>query len=863
MIKIFMSLLLCAGTCIPLCLSGFEISGKLVDAESKAPLAGFTIVAEQLNCDATDETGMPFTPVETKTGIDGSFVLSLPDDTENDYCAIVKDENGSVCEGFSHISGGKDFSTIEIPKRNCELSGKILSSDNKELGGLEIELDIRLKKYTCSHYKPAAKTKSAHDGSFTFSDLAPVEYRARVKSANFAPAETSIKVGDDINYLELKLDKGIDIAGKLVDAENKALAGISVTTDKGQSAISEQDGSFIIRSASKETGSISVKSKEYTVDKAVPVNISSGTCKTIEIKAVKKGSLIVKFQFEDKSLSPPQRVLVKSVSKTQNSYSSATQYASVANAETEAIILPPGRHSIRLSGQNVPNDSFDVEIEEGKQTIRTLDCVRTCSMSGIVCDEEGKPISGTKIQLKKTGKEKSKSSYSIDHRHLFIQTADSSGKFEIKDLSPGDYKITFANDKYVKTTQKVTIKDTPMGETTVVLKKGLKISGMVLEADGKPASGLSVSLSEDRSGSDLDFYERTFKYSELNEDGSFCFDGLPDGKFDIMISSPGAFTGKETSMEDVRAGTEEILICLAKDIEINGIVLDESGELVTGASVTAEDSNSAYGTRRFRSRISNDESEDETKTDKDGLFKITLSSGKKYALTTTKEGYLPEETKLDLSKPGNSSEQSIKIVLKKGNDITVQVLSKENPSSVKGLSVLAEKSSDSTSSYFSSLDMGEDEDKRSLTDLNGMISLKSVPHGKVDILVRAPGEGQITLVKKTVNIGKGNPSDIKIELPPLGSLSGQLLDNDGAPSADAYITLVKIASHGFYASLKTKDDGSFKIPMIPSGKYFISWQENTAGSFSGMKNKQIEISPGANTNMILNSKKDAPDNDRQ
>ncbi len=228
-----------------------------------------------------------------------------------------------------------------------------------------------------------------------------------------------------------------------------------------------------------------------------------------------------------------------------------------------------------------------------------------------------------------------------------IQTTDSSGKFEIKDVAPGDYKITFTNDKYVKTTQNVTIKDTPLSEMTVILKKGLKISGMVLEADGKAASGLGVSLSGNSSGSNLDFNERIFKYSELNEDGSFSFGGLPEGKYSIRISSSGAFTGKETSMENVSAGTEGILICLAKNIEINGIVLDETGEVVTGASVTAEDSGSAFGSRRFRNKFSNDENEDATKTDKDGLFKITLSAGKKYIMSTAKEGYLPAETRLD------------------------------------------------------------------------------------------------------------------------------------------------------------------------------------------------------------------------
>ena len=218
-----------------------QIKGKTVNPETKTPVKGIFAIAETQGGD--DNVSQDKFIRISVTEDNGIFALDIPDDGKG-YEIIITDreKDGFVYEGFSHVSKSEDLGIIEL-KRNCSLSGKVIDEKNNPVAGAEVKAEIRLKKYTCSHHRKTAVTKTAPDGSFEFKDLAPREYKISVDSENLFSEPAVVSVSNDLNYAEFKMKPDCCIKGKVETADGKPVSGVKLMAN-GKNAVSGADGSF-------------------------------------------------------------------------------------------------------------------------------------------------------------------------------------------------------------------------------------------------------------------------------------------------------------------------------------------------------------------------------------------------------------------------------------------------------------------------------------------------------------------------------------------------------------------------------------------------------------------------------------------
>ncbi|MCE9636991.1 MAG: sigma-70 family RNA polymerase sigma factor [Planctomycetes bacterium] len=161
-------------------------------------------------------------------------------------------------------------------------------------------------------------------------------------------------------------------------------------------------------------------------------------------------------------------------------------------------------------------------------------------------------------------------------------TTAQDGSFVIRGVAPGRYRLRVGppSDRSLSFVQPVTEPiEAGTHDAHVLVERALQIAGRVLDAGGRPARGVLVSLEAPGArvapvGTDVE--------------GAFAFVGLRAGAYAVSARTvmPGGSASIARS-EDVAAGTLGLELVLGAALSIEGVVIDAEGHEVPGAAVRA------------------------------------------------------------------------------------------------------------------------------------------------------------------------------------------------------------------------------------------------------------------------------------
>ena len=296
----------------------------------------------------------------------------------------------------------------------------------------------------------------------------------------------------------------------------------------------------------------------------------------------------------------------------------------------------PARDAVNLSVNAHGYVSAQVEApatERGGPTEVSIRLKPAAPLSGLVTDGADQPIAGASIRAERRGIRSLTGR--ITHRPQRTTSAPD-GSFRLADLRYGSpYRFTVQAEGFAST-----VLDVPPFErgvtanpVRIVLTKGRRARGTVVDTEGSPVAGAEVTLRWPKENESPFYFNRldAAEPTATDERGEFSFPAVTAGEYDVGVThAEYVSTGSATT--DVPQGEGDIdlgAFTLVPGAQIDGLVTDPDGQPVSGATVEAE----RFGPDRDQERT--------TTTDADGRFRLTGLPHQLVDLTVRADGYPP------------------------------------------------------------------------------------------------------------------------------------------------------------------------------------------------------------------------------
>jgi protocatechuate 3,4-dioxygenase beta subunit len=259
-------------------------------------------------------------------------------------------------------------------------------------------------------------------------------------------------------------------------------------------------------------------------------------------------------------------------------------------------------------------------------------------IEGVVLDPAGKPLAGAGVDVEwQQDDEDSR----IARQSL---RTDGEGRFRADGLSAGSYRIRAEAEGHHPKTMTHIAAGTK--DLEIALRRHETITGLVFGPDGQPVAGAWIRAEKEVRDSEV---------ARSGSDGTFCIDGLDEGKVRLHVTPPGDSGLRRARLPDVEIGSDQVIIRLDVGYEISGIVVDEVGKPVPGEHVSV-----AGWTEGGKRR---DVPEPGMLTDDDGRFRFTGLDDGRYGVYVRAER--PRRTGRAFTTGGS---KGIRIVLRLRDD---------------------------------------------------------------------------------------------------------------------------------------------------------------------------------------------------
>jgi protocatechuate 3,4-dioxygenase beta subunit len=307
------------------------------------------------------------------------------------------------------------------------------------------------------------------------------------------------------------------------------------------------------------------------------------------------------------------------------------------------------------------------------------------------------------------------------------------------------------------------------------------ISGTIRDENGKSLSGIWVNVWSDLQQSGEGIYS--------SEEGIYMINALPKSNdYKVSIGEHAALIYVPEEKTNVKSGTSGVDFTLRKAYHLTGVVSNIEGKPIVKAEV------------ELYSKLENFYVW--TKTDGSGIYNIQcIPSGLDYALSII-------SPKLSSYVPYNEVDLSIVLETTTNNKIQKDIVLK-TASFMNGYIYKADKTSPIMNANVSIYSNDLQFSAVWKTDENGYYRINNIPDSN-DYEVAVTTENH----EKTVKTDQAAGTSVDFILETGGSLSGKVLEQDGAPLADVLVEVQSLSAH-FTGVQRTDMNGAFTVNGLP------------------------------------------------
>jgi len=752
--------------------AGSEVSGRITRKGVGVPDVNVIVMGENT------------LPRPVQTGVDGSF--TIPDLPVGQMMLIANKFEEGIREQRSVTAPSREV-LIELPPGG-RITGRVLDkstknpittfragmSNNRSGGGMVIRMPPSLQNFR------------SDDGSFVLENVAVGATELIVEAPGFIRGRTggmSIEEGKTVADVEILLETGTTITGRVTGSDGAALAGADVRIESGEGGAfggpmaammsdgpqtsTDGNGDFSIEAVEAGEKTLVFRKNGYQAErKSVRV---SGKEQKVDARLTKGRDLVGTVVTDTGS--PVAGATVSANSAIQDAGPRSAR--SDENGTFRFEGMTPGRYRISASKPGLTNGEvkdFDIESNAPLRVVMQGGGIITGRVIGLTEAE----LSATRISARAGSK-------------VASAQPEPSGEFRIEGAPIGTVRVA------AEVQGLGSFRNSP--SKSVELTTGAQVN-VDLEFDQNVTIRGRVSRDGKASGNAMVMFLPTNRTTETNAstrtdaNGDYSISGLLDGKYDVRVVDMARFTPYSTSYEVRGSGTFDIEI---RGTSLRGRVIDaSSSEPLRDATVTIQEvkaNDSGFmGGRTIT-------------TDAAGGFSLETVAEGRYRARAQKEKYGQQILEVNVTE-GTQGELEFK--LQRNDGLALKIVDARDNRIINGFV--------------------------SVVDAQGRTAYEGFARATADDVVRLPlaaGSYRVRITAqgyapRTINLASPSADSVRIGLTPGGSL---LIRNDSGETLRAKLVSsagVDYRMGGFVGSAEMRlDRGTRMLDNIEAGSYAI------------------------------------------
>ncbi len=833
---------------------GFQVRGVVVD-DRGAPIPGAAVRAIRARPRAgrmdflrvIREIDVPPPSVDAATtGPDGRFVLSRVPPGTYDFEIRARGFAQALERGLVITPEGAARDLRFVLPRGFPLSGRVIRKSEGPIEGLPV-IAFEQPESDMAVFDLNKRTTVTDDtGEFHLEGLSPgtASLVVRPTGEPFALIlDIAIPAQD---YVEVVIEGDAWLEGRIVDVEDKAVAGAQVYVlnfdgSPPMVGVAVTDGSGAYRISGLKSGPVQVFMVQAEGFGTYPADVMAllmgrsselvlqkgGNRKDVRLEA---GGIVRGSVLEQGTDGPVEGVKVSlaapssmfgGVRTTTTGPDGAFEIRSVPLGPAMLICAKDGWFQPGVTPQTMitmamssmggakpdTGEGAVIRIETpGAEVERTLHLSRGVTFAGRVVDAAGQPIPGARVllQFASTGR-----GFMRELNNFFplgeARLTDNEGAFSIPAPAPGQkVRILARAQGFLETaSEDLTVaKDgSAPAAVEIRMRSGASVEGRVLDAAGKPVETALVRLAKEEDGDDWgrQWRLRQARPTQTDRDGRFRVENVETGRMSVQIEHARYRSASVTGVETAEGRAASVEVRLEAGLALRGNVVGPNGRPFGGArvEVTFHGEVPPGGDPYFRPR-------DDLVTDGGGNFLVEGLYPGLYTLEASAKGVAP-------SGPVEVEAGAPALTLRLGQAylITGTVKTRDGVA-LSNVRVHAERVD------------GEDRERVESVNTNrdGRFEIHDLPGGNYEILAEAGwgfGSSRPNLRPKRIPDVPAGTQNLAIEVEEGLRVAGRVTLIDGTPVAEGWASVNSRGEGGGNTNGPILE-GAFDLSGVAPGK---------------------------------------------
>ena len=619
--------------------------GRVTDEKGR-PVAG---ARGTLSPGAESRMGMIFRTVSREadaapgfvSGIDGTFKATrLAPGTNQKLTVSHPDFERRVVPGLDLAPGAvKPASVDVILSPGFVLSGVVKDKEGKPIAGAEVQVNRSVQMTggrggnmvsfaTVESVRP--RTETDFEGKFGFKGLSAGDYDVTVSKPGFTRSVSNgVKTGEGSAPLELTLNPGASIAGRLVQPNGLTVTGYSVSArssagagagggpgmtmigGRGNAAAqADPDGGFILDGLVPGTaydlsifgpGEFRGDAKKKSVvapASDVDIEVAARGRLTGRVIDAATGAPVTEFEasYSQARLGGGMVVMVRGPGGDANR---RTPFSS-PDGTFAFEDVPPGNWDISVWAKTYQEArTAGIALAAGETKTVDVKAARGLVIRGRVVDARGgRGVQDASVSARNSAAGGGGAMFILDPSggEGGVVITDADGRFEITGQSPGAYQLTARHSLFSEGSARLTLEDKD-GVIEIPVVAGGAIGGVVLSSQGAPLAGAEVSLQNgaDGGGMRLGLDGQNTLTDGL---GRFRFEHLAAGRYKVgatLRTEASPVIDVPLAAGDIR---EDLRLALDAGATVHGTVRGLPENERAGVMVSAQGAQDYFGNTR-------------------------------------------------------------------------------------------------------------------------------------------------------------------------------------------------------------------------------------------------------------------------